>query len=317
MTVSLPHEPALAPTDFLSLADLDRPALLELLAAAARYKHRPHRPTLWMAGKTVALVMEKASTRTRVGFEIAIRELGGFATLLTVDSTQLGRGEPIEDTARVLDRWCHAIVYRTAGHDRLERMAAHARNPVVNALTDREHPCQIVADLLTVQEHKGRLDVGYAWIGDGNNMACSWLHAAGLLGLRLTLACPDGHRPEPAVVEAARAAGATVEVVADPIAAARAADVVMTDVWASMGQEHEAKARAARFAGYCVDRELLGHAAPGAIVLHCLPAHRGEEIAADVIDGEAGRAIWDQAENRLHTHKAILERALTGAARGP
>ncbi len=303
--------------DFLTLADLDRAALTDLVAASASYKRaRPHGPAPWLAGKHVALVMEKASTRTRVGFEVAIRELGGHASLLTVDGTQLGRGEPIEDTARVLDRLCHAIVFRTAGDDRLQRMAAAAAGPVINALTDREHPCQIVADLLTVADHKGRLDVGYAWIGDGNNMAHSWLHAAGILGLRLRLACPVGHHPDPAIVAWARAAGGDVELVATPAAAVAGADVVMTDVWASMGQEHEAEARAARFAGYCVDQALLAGAAADAIVLHCLPAHRGEEIAADVLDGPRGRAIWDQAENRLHTHKAILERAFTGAARG-
>ena len=306
------------PTDFLTLGDLDREALLGLLDAAAGYKRaRPHGPTAWLAGLHVALVMEKASTRTRVAFEVAIRELGGHATLLTTDGTQLGRGEPIEDTARVLDRFCHAIVFRTAGDERLQRMAAAARGPVINALTDREHPCQIVADLLTVREHKGALDLAYAWIGDGNNMAHSWLHAAGILGLRLTLACPEGFRPDPDIVARARAAGATVAIVDRPDQAAAGADVVMTDVWASMGQEHEARARAAAFDGYLVDEALLAGAAPDAIVLHCLPAHRGEEIAAEIIDGPRGVAIWDQAENRLHTHKAILERALTGGARGP
>jgi ornithine carbamoyltransferase len=305
-------------TDFLTLADLDRDALLALLDAAAGYKRaRPHGPAEWLAGQHVALVMEKASTRTRVAFEVAVRELGGHATLLTTDGTQLGRGEPIEDTARVLDRFCHAIVFRTFGDERLQRLASAARAPVINALTDREHPCQIVADLLTVREHLGRLDVAYAWIGDGNNMAHSWLHAAGILGLRLALACPEGFQPDPAIVAAARAAGAIVELVTRPVEAATGADVVMTDVWASMGQEDEAKARAKAFAGYLVDEELLAVAAPGAIVLHCLPAHRGEEIAAAVIDGPRGRAIWDQAENRLHTHKAILERAFTGGARGP
>jgi|JI10StandDraft_1071094.scaffolds.fasta_scaffold92163_2 ornithine carbamoyltransferase len=312
-----PGDP-LRPTDFLSLADLDRAALLELLAAAAGYKRaRPHGPAAWLAGSHVALVMEKASTRTRVSFEVAVRELGGHVTILTTDGTQLGRGEPIEDTARVLDRFCHAIVFRTAGDDRLQRMAAAARGPVINALTDREHPCQIVADLLTTREHKGTLDVGYAWIGDGNNMAHSWLHAAGLLGLRLALACPPGHQPDPAIVAAARAGGATITLVERPEEAAAGADVVMTDVWASMGQEHEARARAAAFAGFLVDEALLAHAAADAIVLHCLPAHRGEEIAAAIIDGPRGAAIWDQAENRLHTSKAILERAFTGAARGP
>ena len=304
--------------DFLTLDGLGQGALLALLDAAAGYKRaRPHGPASWLAGQHVALVLEKASTRTRVGFEVAVRELGGHITVLTADGSQLGRGEPIGDTARVLDRFCHAIVFRTAGDDRLQAMAAAARAPVINALTDREHPCQIVADLLTVREHLGQLDVQYAWIGDGNNMAHSWLHAAGALGLRLNLACPATHQPDAAIALAARAAGATVNLVTRPEDAVAGADVVMTDVWASMGQEHEAQGRAAAFAGYCVDEALLARAAAGAIVLHCLPAHRGEEIAAEIIDGPRGVAIWDQAENRLHTHKAILEHAFTGTARGP
>jgi len=189
--------------------------------------------------------------------------------------------------------------------------------PVINALTDREHPCQIVADLLTVREHLGTLDVRYAWIGDGNNVAVSWLHAVGALGAPLTLACPDGYHPDPDVVADARAAGATIEIVGDPVRAARGADVIMTDVWASMGQETEARARAAAFAGFQIDDTLLGHGSGRAIVLHCLPAHRGEEISASILDGKRGVTIWDQAENRLHTHKAILELAMTGAVRGP
>jgi ornithine carbamoyltransferase len=262
-------------------------------------------------------VLEKASTRTRVGFEVAIHELGGHAIVLTSAGSQLARGEPVEDTARVLGRMCHGIVYRTFGDDRLQAMAAASGVPVINALTDREHPCQIIADLLTVREHLGTVDVRYAWIGDGNNMAVSWLHAAAALKLSLTLACPDGYHPDPDVVADARAAGATVEVVTDPQAAAHHADVLMTDVWASMGQEEEARLRAEAFAGYLVDDALVARGSGRAIVLHCLPAHRGEEIAASVIDGRRGAAIWDQAENRLHTHKAILELAFTGRTRGP
>ncbi|MBK9031209.1 MAG: ornithine carbamoyltransferase [Myxococcales bacterium] len=306
-------------TDFITLADLDRAALTSLVTSAAAWKAaRPHGPAPWLAGRHVAIVMEKASTRTRVSFEVAVRELGGHATILTTDGTQLGRGEPIEDTARVLSRYAHAIVFRTFGADRMMRMAGAATVPIINALTDREHPCQIVADLLTIREHLGRLErLRVAWIGDGNNMAVSWLHAAGALGLELALACPVGYRPPEHDVATAREAGATVTVTDDPAAAAAGADVVMTDVWASMGQEQEVAARVRAFAGYRVDDALLARAAPAAMVLHCLPAHRGEEISAEVLDGPRGRAVWDQAENRLHTSKAILARALTGAARGP
>ncbi len=297
-------------THFCSLAELDRATLTALLDASAAWKRaRPHGPAPWMAGRHVALVMEKASTRTRVSFEVAIRELGGHATLVTSDGSQLGRGEPIEDTARVLSRYVHAIVFRTFGAERLDRLVAAATVPVINALTDREHPCQVVADLLTIRERFGGLEgVRVAWIGDGNNMALSWIHAASALGLRLTLACPVGYRPP--------TGGATIEVVDDPRAAAKDADVIMTDVWASMGQEAEADARAAAFAGYLVDDALMDCATPRAIVLHCLPAHRGEELSAAVMDGPRGAAIWDQAENRLHTHKAILELAMTGGLAG-
>jgi ornithine carbamoyltransferase len=305
-------------THFLTLSGLPATTLTQLLDASAAYKRtRPHGPASWLAGKTVAVVLEKASTRTRVACETAINELGGHPLILSTAGSQLGRGEPVEDTARDLGRICHAIIYRTFGDDRLQRMASASGLPVINALTDREHPCQIVADLLTVRERLGSIDVRYAWIGDGNNMAVSWLHAAAAFELTLTLACPEGYHPDPDVVADARAAGATVNVVADPVQAAKGADVIMTDVWASMGQEEEARTRADAFAGYIVDDGLFLHASGRAIALHCLPAHRGEEIASTVIDGPRGAAIWDQAENRLHTHKAILELALTGHAHGP
>jgi ornithine carbamoyltransferase len=306
---------------FLTLGGLPAATITSLLDASAAYKARRQAsvpaPAPWLAGKTVAVVLEKASTRTRVGFEVAINELGGHPIVLSTAGSQLGRGEPVEDTARVLGRMCHGIVYRTFGDERLQRMAAASGVPVVNALTDQEHPCQIIADLLTVRERLGSIDVTYAWIGDGNNMAVSWIHAAAAFGLTLTLACPEGYHPDPDVVADARAAGATVNVVADPVEAAKGADVIMTDVWASMGQEEEARKRAEAFAGYLVDDGLFLHASGRAIALHCLPAHRGEEIAASVIDGPRGAAIWDQAENRLHTHKAILELAFTGRAHGP
>jgi ornithine carbamoyltransferase len=301
--------------DFLTMSDVpagEWPALLAraVTLKAERAAGKRHDA---LAGKTVALVFEKASTRTRVSFEVGVFELGGHAVVLSSQGSQIARGEPIEDTARVLSGYCHAIMLRTFGHARVQALAAAASVPVINGLTDEHHPCQVAADLLTVQERKGALrGLRYAWIGDGNNMAHSWIEAAGLLGLDLALACPRGYQPDPAIVGLARerqarpGVGGSIRITEVPGEAARGADVVSTDVWASMGQEEEAAARRVAFAGYCVDRPLMATAAPGAIVLHCLPAHRGEEIAADVIDAP-GAAVWQQAENRLHIQKALLE----------
>jgi ornithine carbamoyltransferase len=227
---------------------------------------------------------------------------------------QIGRGEPIADTARVFSGFVHALVWRTFAHARLEEFAAHAAIPVINALTDDHHPCQLLADLQTARAALGRLEgIRVAWVGDGNNVAHSWIEAAALVGFELVLACPEGYEPSAAVVAAARATGrGAVRVVRDPREACEGADVVTTDVWASMGQEEEAAARRAAFAGYCVDARCMAAAAPGAIFLHCLPAHRGEEVAAEVIDGPASR-VWQEAENRLHAQKALLELLLAPA----
>ena len=268
-----------------------------------------------LAGKTVALVFEKASTRTRVSFEVGVYDLGGHAVVLSSAGSQLARGEPIEDTARVLSGYCHGIMIRTFGQERVETLAKMASVPVINGLSDQHHPCQVASDLFTVREHFGDLaGLRYAWIGDGNNMAASWIEAAGLLGLQLVLACPEGYQPDPALMAQARARQAelgrgSLSLVTDPERAAAGAHVISTDVWASMGQEEEAAARQAAFASYCVDERLLALADASARVLHCLPAHRGEEISAAVIDGPAS-LVWDQAENRLHVQKAILERLL-------
>ncbi|MCB9616522.1 MAG: ornithine carbamoyltransferase [Sandaracinus sp.] len=260
-----------------------------------------------LAGKTVAIVLEKASTRTRVSFEAGVVDLGGTPTTLIARDTQLGRGEPIEDTGRMLSGYVHAIVYRTFGHDRVEAMCSAASIPVINGLSDRFHPCQLLADLQTVQSEKGRLEgVSVAWVGDGNNMAHSWILAAARTGLRLRLACPEGYDPEPEVVALGRTLGADVTLFRDPAEAVDGVDVVTTDVWASMGQEEEQAAREAAFAGFCVDAKLMGRAAKDAIFLHCLPAHRGEEVTAEVIDGAWSR-VWREAENRLHAQKALLE----------
>ena len=276
-------------------AILSRAEVLRALRHAGEPSPRP------LAGKSVALIFEKASTRTRVSFEVGVVELGGHPVVLSAKDTQMGRDEPLEDTARVLSRYVHAIVLRTAAHDRIEALAAASSVPVINALTDDHHPCQILADLLTVKERKGALEaLKFAWVGDANNVARSWVEAAGRLGLTLTIASPDGYAFDAGELPAG------VRQVTDPREAARGADVVITDVWASMGQEEDAAARRAAFAGYQVNGALLTEANAGVTVLHCLPAHRGEEIDGALLEG-LNVAVWDEAENRLHAQKALLE----------
>jgi ornithine carbamoyltransferase len=292
--------------DFLTVADLRADELIAVLDHAAAMKNQRatggRRKSL--EGRSVALIFEKASTRTRLSFEVGVYELGGHPLVISSRDTQIGRGEPLEDTARILSGYVHGIVIRTFGHDRVETLARHASVPVINALTDQHHPCQILADLLTVRERLGTLQaLRYAWIGDGNNVARSWVDAAATLGLHLTLASPEGYELP------AQELRGDVRTVRNPIEAARGADVVITDVWASMGQEEEKERRKAAFAGYRVDRGLMAHANSSAIVLHCLPAHRGEEIDAEYLDGPQA-VVWQEAENRLHTQKALLEHLL-------
>jgi ornithine carbamoyltransferase len=294
--------------DFLRLTDLGRSELLALLERAAEWKLLGRKGPRPLQGMTIGLVFEKASTRTRVSFAVAAQQLGAGDIVLSPGDTQLGRGEPIKDTARVLSRYLDALVVRTFEHARLEEMARHADIPVVNALTDSSHPCQLLADLLTVAERFGQgrvaaADLDVAWVGDGHNMANTWLEAAIVLGLRLRLACPEGYDPDP---ELLRRAGDRARVFRSPAEAVAGAHVVNTDVWASMGQEKEAERRRRDFQGFIVDRALVARAAPDAIVLHCMPAHRGEEIAEDVLEG-AQSAVLDEAENRLHSQKALLE----------
>lgn len=297
-----------AKRDFKTLSDLRADGVLAVLDRADDLKsmRRAGEPSpRSLQGKSVALIFEKPSTRTRVSFEVAIYELGGHPVVLAARDTQLGRGEPIEDTARVLSRYVHAIVIRTFEDAKLEALARAATVPVINALTDGGHPCQILADLQTVREIKGTLrGLRYAWVGDGNNVANSWIEAAALLGLELTLAVPEGY--EPSMSLAGGVPGTRLSLVRDPVEAVRGADVVITDVWASMGQEAERARRVEAFQGYRVDPALMQHARPDAIVLHCLPAHRDEEID-DVYLAPADAPIWDEAENRLHTQKALLE----------
>ncbi len=299
--------------DFLRVTDLDRSEVLELIERAAEWKLLGRGGPQPLQRKTIGLVFEKASTRTRVSFAVASYQLGGDAMMLSPRDTQLGRGEPIRDTARVLARYLDCLVVRTFEHEKIEEMARFADVPVVNALTDSSHPCQLLADLLTITERFGadslsRGGLSVAWIGDGNNMANSWLEACVLLGFELRLACPEGYDPDAALLERA---GAHAKVFRSPAEAAEGAHVVNTDVWASMGQETEAEERRRRFAGFIVDAALMRRARPNAILLHCLPAHRGEEIAEDVLEGPQS-AVFDEAENRLHAQKALLELLLSG-----
>jgi ornithine carbamoyltransferase len=290
-----------------NLSDLGPIGLIELLDSADRFKaERGKVAELPLAGKSIALVFEKASTRTRLSLEIATVELGGHPIVLTAQGSQMGRGEPIADTTRVLSRMVHAIAFRTSGEDRLREMVAYSSVPVLNALTDEGHPMQLLADLMTVRRAKGRLEgLRYAWIGDGNNMAASWAEAAGLLGLELTLACPVGYEPDARVVATARSRGARINVVNDAKLAARDADVISTDVFASMGKEQEQQQRLKDFQCMSVTRQLLTLARPDHVILHCLPAHRGEEIESEVLEGPNSH-VWDEAEARLHTSKAAF-----------
>lgn len=290
--------------DFLAIPDFTSAELDALFALAESMRTGAYRKTP-LAGQTLAMIFMKASTRTRVSFEVGTYQLGGHALFLSPRDVQLGRGEPISDTARVLSRYVNGIMIRTFAHSDVETLARDASIPVINGLTDLLHPCQVLADILTVRQQLGSIaGKKVAWIGDGNNMANSWINAASILGFELSLACPEGYDPDAAILERA-SKRATVAVVRDPDEAARGADVVTTDVWASMGQEDEQALREKAFRGFCVDAPLMARAAKGAIFLHCLPAHRGEEVTADVIDGPQSR-VWDEAENRLHIQKAIM-----------
>jgi ornithine carbamoyltransferase len=275
-----------------------------LFELAERMKRRTYRETP-LSGKTLAMIFAKSSTRTRVSFETGTFQLGGHALFLSVRDIQIGRGEPIPDTARVLSRYVDGIMIRTFDHGEVEELARCATIPVINGLTDLSHPCQVLADLFTVREALGTWEgKRVAWIGDGNNMANSWLEAAEVLGFELRLACPEGYEPDREKFE--RASTRTKVLVTEvPEEAVEGAHVVNTDVWASMGQETEAEARRNAFKGYTVDAELMRLADPNAIFLHCLPAHRGEEVSNDVIEGKQSR-VWDEAENRLHVQKALL-----------
>ncbi|MBI5575138.1 MAG: ornithine carbamoyltransferase [Deltaproteobacteria bacterium] len=299
--------------DFLRILDLTRRELLSLLADGVKWKRRGGRRSAPrpLQGKTLAMIFQKASTRTRVSFEVGMTRLGGHALFLSPDDTQIGRGEPVRDTARVLSRYADAVMIRTFRQETLEELASHASVPVINGLTDLHHPCQVLADLMTARERGfdlRRLKV--AFIGDGNNVANSWVEAAFLLGFSLRLACPKGFEPDARVLREASGAGSgDVRIVRDPVEAAKGADVLYTDVWTSMGQEKERKRRLAAFRGYRIDEGLLSVAGKGAIVMHCLPAHRGEEITDGAMEGPQS-AVFDEAENRMHIQMALLERLI-------
>jgi ornithine carbamoyltransferase len=290
--------------DFLKVSDFSAQEIEKLLELAAAMKSGQYdkKP---LAGKTLAMVFTKSSTRTRVSFEVGAYQLGGNALFLSSRDLQLGRGEPIKDTARVLSRYVDGIMIRTFAHADVEELAHYSTVPVINGLTDFLHPCQALADVMTVREAFGTWEGKVvAWIGDGNNVANSWLNAAGVLGFELRLACPEGFEPNHDVYE--RADGVTtVSIHEDPEEAIQGAHVVNTDVWASMGQEGEADARKLAFKGYTVDESMMKLAAPDAIFLHCLPAHRGEEVTDEVIEGPQSR-VFDQAENRLHAQRALM-----------
>jgi ornithine carbamoyltransferase len=303
--------------NLLSSADLSAEQTQALLTLAADLKAGRRRIDL--GGKVLGLIFSKASTRTRVSFTVAMARLGGQTIDLLPIVTQVGRGEPVADTARVLSRYCDALAIRTFAQTDLEAYAHWATIPVINALTDLEHPCQALADFLTLQEAFGSspadlAGLTLAYVGDGNNVAHSLMLCGALLGVNVRIGCPEGFAPDPAVLERARAlanGGAQISVVHDPLEAARGAQALYTDVWASMGQEEEQAERERAFAGWCLDEALLSEADPRAIVLHCLPAHRGEEISSGVIEGNASR-VFDQAENRLHAQQALLATLLGG-----
>jgi ornithine carbamoyltransferase len=288
---------------FLTLMDLSPDELRFLIRRAGELKRLkgPYEP---LKNKVLGMIFEKASTRTRVSFEVGMVQLGGSAIFLSPRDSQLDRGEPLEDTARVLSRMVDGVVLRTHRHATVVRFAQHSRVPVINGLTDRFHPCQLLADMQTYFEHRG--DIAgrkVAWIGDGNNMCQSYLEAARQLDFKLHIACPPGYEPEAELVQAA---GARVVVGQDPVSAAEGADLVVTDVWASMGQEQERAQRLNAFRGFTVTQALMERAAPNALFMHCLPAHRGEEVSAEVLEGPQS-VVWDEAENRLHAQKALLE----------
>ena len=292
----------------ISMADLSSDELEEILKLAEKLKEERYkgRVTDYLKNKSLAMIFELPSTRTRISFEVAMTDLGGHALYLNWNDLQLGRGEPIKDTARVLSRYVHAVMMRVRNHETILEFARYSSVPVINGLSNLEHPCQVIADLLTIKEYKGDLgSVKLAWIGDGNNVCNSLILASALTGMEMVVCTPKGYEPNRAIVEQAVNMGAKLEFESDPFKAVEDSDVIYTDVWVSMGQERERRKRLRAFAGYQVSQKIVESAKTNVVVMHCLPAHRGEEIAEDVLEGEHS-IVFDQAENRLHAQKAIL-----------
>ncbi len=298
----------------LSIADLTKEELFEIIRLAEKLKEERYKgvATDYLKNKSLAMLFELPSTRTRISFEVAMTELGGHALYLNWNDLQLGRGEPIKDTARVLSRYVHAVMLRVRSHRTIEEFAKYSTVPVINGLSDLEHPCQVLADLLTIYEYKGDLkDVTLAWVGDGNNVCNSLILAAALTGMKMIVSTPEKYEPNPSIVKKAVEMGADIVFERDPQKAVQSADVIYTDVWVSMGQEEEREERLAAFTAYQVSEELLKMSSDDVVVMHCLPAHRGEEITDEVMEGKHS-IIFDQAENRLHAQKAVLMKLIGG-----
>ena len=298
----------------LKLLDLSGEEILDILNLADQLKYETKHGIVHplLKGKCLGMIFEKSSTRTRVSFEVGINQLGGYAVVLGAEGSQIGRGEPVQDTARVLSRYVDGIMIRTFGQDEVEALAQYGSVPVINGLTDFCHPCQVLADLMTIREYKGSLEgLKLCFIGDGNNMMNSLIVGGLKVGMSVSVACPQGYRPPQEILEFAAGYGDKFELTDSPMQAAKDADVVITDVWTSMGQEEERQKREAAFAGYCVDEQLMAQAKPDAMVQHCLPAHRGEEITEEVFEANA-QYIFEEAENRLHAQKAVLVKTMGG-----
>ncbi len=300
--------------DFLSILDIDECELESIVADAVRLKRLKSAGTAheYLRGRSLGMIFEKASTRTRVSLEVGMSDLGGHALFLNPQDMQLGRGEEIRDTARVLARYVDAVMIRAYSHATVEEFARYANVPVVNGLSDHQHPCQVLADIMTLSERFGDLHgLKLAWVGDGNNVCNSWILSSALTGMEIAVASPPRYRPKDEIVDRARAMGGKVTVVTDPDEAVRDADVLYTDIWVSMGDEQERTERLQALKSYTMDSRLVAQASPDALVMHCLPAHRGEEITDEVIEGPQS-IVWDQAENRLHAQKALLVRLIAG-----
>ena len=291
---------------FLTLLDFSKQELLQVIQRASELRVMQHEGVVYQpfVGRTLGMIFEKSSTRTRISFETGMGQFGGHAIFLSPRDTQLGRGEPIEDSARVISRMVDIVMIRTFEHSLVEKFAEYSQVPVINALTDEQHPCQLLADIQTFTEHRGSIEgKTVTWIGDGNNMCASFIHAAHQFGFQLRVSAPYGFEPNPALI---KQYAHCVELVEDVNAAVKGAHLITTDVWASMGQENEQNTRARRFAQYMVTRSLLDKADPDVLFMHCLPAHRGEEISYDLLD-DPRAVVWDEAENRLHAQKALME----------